>query len=199
MKKLISFLFAMVFFSVIAIGQNDDAVQKPTFGIQFFFNDFKSAANLRANSLGTVIKNKEFGKIKDMSPGLALTFIKGITRQFDFTSSLAVSYLDYPVQNKPQFGRDLLLLEADFSVRGKLISNKSLLNPYLQAGLGASKYKNYYGTFLPVGMGMQVNLFNEAYLLVNAQYRFPITETTNHHFWFGIGIAGNIGKKNSDQ
>lgn len=198
MKKLTVLFIAFVLLHTYVIGQNDDAVQKPTFGVQFFFNDFKSAANIRANSLGVVLKNKEFGKIKEMSPGLALTYINGITRQFDFTSSLAASFVDYPVQNKPAFGRDFLLLEVDASVRGKLISNNALVNPYLQAGLGVSKYKSYYGAFLPVGMGMQINLFNEAYLLINAQYRFPITETTNHHFFFGFGLAGNIGKKTQE-
>ena len=198
MKKLTGLLFALVLLNTLAKGQDDDAIQKPTFGVQFFFNDFKSAANIRANSLGVVLKNKEFGKIKDMTPGLALTYIDGLSRYFDFTTSLAASFVDYPVQNKPSFGSDKLLLEADVSVRGKLISNKALINPYLQAGLGVSRYKNYYGTFLPVGMGLQVNLFNEAYLLLNAQYRIPITETTNHHFWFGIGFAGNIGKKTTE-
>ena len=195
MKKLTGLLFAMVLLNTIVIGQDDDVIQKPTFGIQFFFNDFKSAANVRANSLGTVIKNKEFGKIKDMTPGLALTYINGLSKMYDFTTSLAASFIDYPIQKKDLLGRDLLLLEADISVRGKLLSNKSMLNPYLQVGMGASKYKGYYGAFLPVGMGLQMNLFNEAYLLVNAQYRVPITETTNHHFWFGFGLAGNIGKK----
>jgi OmpA-OmpF porin, OOP family len=41
-------------------------------------------------------------------------------------------------------------------------------------------------------------MVREAYLLINAQYRVPITETTNYHFWYSIGLAGNIGKKKKE-
>jgi outer membrane protein OmpA-like peptidoglycan-associated protein len=61
--------------------------------------------------------------------------------------------------------------------------------------LGGSKYKGYYGAILPVGVGLQVNLFDEAFLLVNSQYRIPITENAAYHFYHSFGIAGNIGKK----
>ncbi len=198
MKKITGLLMAMVMLTTMVMGQEDDAIQKPTFAVHFFLNDFKSAAAIRANSLGLVLKNQEFGKIKDMSPGLAVNFINGLSRNFDFTTTLAGSFVDYPIPNKAAFGQDFLLVEADVSVRGKLISNKSFINPYLQAGAGFSKYKSYYGAFVPVGAGIQVNMFSEAYLLINAQYRIPITETTNYHFWYGIGLAGNIGKKKKD-
>ena len=195
MKKFAGALLALVFYSTLAFSKNDEYIQKPTFAVSFIFNDFTSAANVRANSLGTVFKNQQFGKVKNMAPGLALSYIKGMTRNFDFTTTLAGSFVDYPVPNKPSFGRDFLLLEGDVSVRGKMISNKSFINPYLQAGLGVAKYKSYFSTFIPVGAGMQINLFDEAYLLVNAQYRVPMTEYGNYHFYFGFGLAGNIGKR----
>jgi len=198
MKKITGLLMVMVMLTTMVMGQDDDVIQKPTFGVHFFLNDFKSAAAIRANSLGMVLKNQEFGKVKEMSPGLAVNFIKGLSRNYDFTTTLAGSFVDYPMPNKAAFGRDFLLVEGDVSVRGKLVSNKAIVNPYLQAGFGFSKYKSYYGAFVPLGAGLQVNMFGEAYLLINAQYRVPITETTNYHFWYGIGLAGNIGKKKKD-
>jgi hypothetical protein len=134
MKKIAGLLMVMVMLTTMVMGQDDDAIQKPTFAVHFFLNDFKSAAAIRANSLGVVLKNQEFGKIKEMSPGLAINFIKGLSRNYDFTTTLAGSFVDYPMPNKAAFGRDFLLVEADVSVRGKLISNKSIINPYLQAG-----------------------------------------------------------------
>lgn len=198
MKKITGLLVLLVLLNTMAMAQDDDAIQKPTFGVHFFLNDFKTAAAVRANSLGIVLKNREFGKIRDMSPGLALNYIDGLSKHYDVSASIAGSFVDYPIPNKAAFGRDFLLLEGDVSIRGKLISNKAFINPYLQAGVGVSKYKSYYGAFLPLGAGLQVNVFNEAYLLVNAQYRVPITETTQYHFWFGIGLAGNIGKKKAE-
>jgi hypothetical protein len=198
MKKITGLLVAMVMLTTMVMGQDDDAIQNPTLAVHFFFNDFKSAAAIRSSSLGVALKNQEFGKVKDMSPGLALNFIKGLSRYYDFTTTLAGSFVDYPMPNKAAFGRDFLLLEGDISVRGKLISNKAVVSPYLQLGMGFSKYQGYYGAFVPIGAGLQVNMFSEAYLLINAQYRVPITETTNYHFWYGIGLAGNIGKKKKE-
>lgn len=195
MKKISGLILALALLSASASAQDDDAIQKPTFAISFFFNDFKSAANVRANSLGAVLKNREFGKLKDMAPGLSVSFIKGLTKTFDFSASLGGSFLEYPIPNKDPFGKDFLLLEGDLSMRAKLISNKAVVSPYIQLGLGVSKYKGYIGAFVPVGAGLQFNLFNEAYLLVNAQYRVPVTDNTQYHFFYSIGLAGNLSKQ----
>jgi OmpA-OmpF porin, OOP family len=198
MKKILGSVLALLLFQSIAFSQDDDLIQDATFGVHFFFNDFKSAQAIRENSIGIVFKNREFGKIKDMSPGLALNYIQGITKYFDISATLSGSFLDYPMENQESFGKEFLLLEADFGIRGKMFPNNYVLQPYVQAGVGISKYKGYYGAILPIGVGMQVNIFNEAFLLINAQYRIPVTETTNYHFWFGVGLAGNIGKKKAE-
>jgi len=199
MKKVIGLLTAVLLLQSFAFSQDDDLVQGPTFGVHFFFNDFKTAQALKANSLGIVLKNHEFGKVKDMAPGLALNYTQGISKYFDVSAMLGGSFLDYPMSGKESFGKDFLLLEADISVRGKMMPNSYVVQPYVQVGMGVSKYKSYFGAILPVGVGFQVNIFNEAFLLVNAQYRLPVTETTSAHFWWGIGLAGNIGKKKSNE
>jgi hypothetical protein len=61
--------------------------------------------------------------------------------------------------------------------------------------VGGLIYGPYFGAFIPAGAGLQINFYDEAYLLLNAQYRIPITETANYHFYYILGIAGNIGKK----
>jgi hypothetical protein len=62
-------------------------------------------------------------------------------------------------------------------------------------GAGISKYKSYWGAFLPAGTGFQINLFEEAYFMFNAQYRIGITNTVSDHFFYSIGIAGILSKK----
>lgn len=195
MKKISGFVLSLALLSVSAFAQDEDAIQKPTLAISFFFTDFKTASNIRANSLGVVLKNREFGKLRDMSPGLAVSYIKGLTKTFDFSATLGGTFVDYPIPNKDPFGKDFLLLEGDLSMRAKLISNKAVVNPYLQVGLGVSKYKGYIGAFVPVGAGLQFNLFNEAYLLINAQYRVPVTDNSQYHFFYSIGLAGNLSKQ----
>jgi OmpA-OmpF porin, OOP family len=198
MKKISGLIAAIALLPAICMSQENkkDHTQTPTFGVHFFFDDFESAAAIRASSLSSALRNKTFGKIKEMSPGLALNYIHGLSPSFDFTAMLAGSFLDYPSQEGGLLGENSLLLELDASVRGKMFSNKYWVSPYVQLGVGMSKFKGYWGAFMPVGVGMQLNLFDEAFLMINSQYRVPITDgTANYHFFHSIGLAGIIGKK----
>jgi len=194
MKKTVGFLLAVLPLLAPAFSQ-DEYIQRPTLGIYFFFNDFKTAANIRATSLREVLRNSQFGKLKEMSPGLALNYITGLTRHFDLTSTLTGSFLDYYKRDGTSLGQDNLLLEGDVSLKGKLFSNRYWVSPFLQIGTGISKYRTYWGAFIPAGMGFQVNLFDEAFFIINAQYRIAVTNAVSNHFFYSIGIAGNIGRR----
>lgn len=196
MKKIVGFLLGVLPFLAPAFCQ-DEYIQRPTLGIYFLFNDFKTAANIRATSLREVLRNSQFGKLKEMSPGLALNYITGLTKQFDVSGTLTGSFLDYYKPDGSLLGQDNLLLEGDVSVKGKLFSNRYWVSPFLQIGVGVSKFRRYWGAFIPAGAGVQLNLFNEAFFIVNAQYRIGITNTASNHFFYSLGIAGNIGRKRS--
>jgi hypothetical protein len=198
MKKNVGFLLAVLPFLAPAFSQ-DDYIQRPTLGIYFFFNDFKTAANIRATSLREVLRNSQFGKLKEMTPGLALNYITGLSKHFDFTSTLTGSFLDYLKPDDSLLGQDNLLLEGDVSLKGKLFSNRYWVSPFLQLGAGFSKFRTYWGTFIPAGTGFQVNLFDEAFFVFNAQYRIAVTNTVSNHFFYSIGIAGNIGGRRKDE
>lgn len=175
-------------------GQEGTAEPVETIGIHFIFNDFATALDIRSSSLSTVLNNNRFGKLKNMSQGLALSYSKGLSKYFDFTSMLAGSFLAYPMPGKEsESGGQSLLLEGDASIRGRMFTNNYWVVPYLQLGAGISYYKGYWGTFIPAGVGLQINFFDEAYLLINSQYRIAVSETANYHFVYSIGLVGNIG------
>ena len=194
MKKKVGFLLAVLPLLAPAFSQ-DEYIQRPTLGIYFFFNDFRTAAAIRATSLREVLRNSQFAKLKEMTPGLALNYITGFTRHFDFSSTLTGGFLDYYKQDGSLLGQDNLLLEGDVSLKGKLFSNRYWVSPFLQIGAGISKFRQYWGAFIPAGMGFQVNMFDEAYFVFNAQYRIAVTNLVSNHFYYSIGIAGNIGKR----
>jgi hypothetical protein len=76
-----------------------------------------------------------------------------------------------------------------------LLTEKYWLTPYASLGAGLSRYGSYYGALIPVGLGLKLNLFDEAHFFINSQYRIPVTtNTANYHFLHSIGIAGVIGK-----
>ena len=187
-------LFTCLYYSVSA--QTPSYKQPSTIGIHFLFNDFATAADIRNSSLSSVLNNKRFGKLKDMQQGLAITYGKGISDNFDFVSMLAGSFLKYPVPGREQESNEALLFEGDVSVRGKMFSDHFWFVPFLQLGAGISKYKGYWGTYIPAGAGIQINFFDEAYIVINSQYRIAVSESTSYHFVHGIGLVGNIGKRN---
>lgn len=194
MKKIITALFALYLLVPATYGQDDD-IRPKGLGISFFLNDFVSANRIRTTSLTQVLSNKQFAKLRDMSPGLAITYFKGITRHIDFAGTLGGSFVQYPMPNKV-FSDDKLLTEATAIMNLKLTTEKYWVQPYISAGVGAHKYSVYYGAFMPLGIGFKINFFDEAHLFMNGQYRVPVTtETANYHFQYSLGIAGVLGKK----
>ena len=195
MKKIHGAWLACMLITLSAAGQDKDYTKQPTIGVHFFLNDYQSAAKIRSSSLSSVLQNKEFGRLKAMDAGLAVNYMKGFNKNFDLSVTAAGSFVSYDIKNRPGTAKERFLLEVDASVMGKMVSDRYWLSPYVQLGIGASKYGVYYGAFVPAGVGLQVNFFDEAYLMINSQYRIPITETAAYHFYHSLGIAGNIGKK----
>ncbi|MGN6401717.1 MAG: hypothetical protein ACTHMD_14775 [Flavisolibacter sp.] len=196
MKKLLASVFIIAFFSQIILAQ-DNAIRPAAVGISFFFDDFTTPQRIRAGSLSAVLRDHQWAKFREMSPGAALTYFNGVQKYIDFAGTLAVSFPTVPLPDKPNSSAtDAALLEADASLNFKLLPENYWLTPYAIAGVGGSKYKSYYGAFIPLGLGFKINLFDEAAIFISSQYRVPVTtETNNYHFMTSIGIAGIIGSK----
>ncbi len=195
MSRIHGLWLSSMFISVIAFGQDTEYKKDASIGVHFFLNDYKSAASIRSSSVNSVLINKQFGKVKEMTAGLALNYLKGLNNHFDLSVTGGGSFVSYELQNNPGSAKDRFLFEVDASMVAKMFSDNYWITPYAQAGIGGLIYGVYYGAFIPAGVGLQVNFYDEAYLLMNAQYRIPITETANYHFYYSLGIAGNIGKK----
>jgi outer membrane protein OmpA-like peptidoglycan-associated protein len=200
MKKFILGFLALcpVLFSM---GQ-DVLLPKPsykknhTLGVHFTLHDFQTAAEIKQNGLSEVLEAGQWYKTGRMNPGLAVSYSKGLTENIDFMGRLGGSLLKYPIPNKPTATNDKLLLEADANINVKLLSDRYWVSPFISAGFGASVWNGYFGAYIPTGLGLQVNFFQETFLFVQAQYRVPVTSgTTARHLFYSFGIAGNIGKK----
>ena len=200
MRNILATLFIIAILSQNSFAQTTTTtnnIRPKALGVSFILNDYATAQRIKNGSFEQVIREKSFSKIGQMSPGLALTYFKGLQKHIDFAGTLAASFVNYPVSGRTSNSSDGFLLEADASVNLKMFSENYVFTPYIIAGVGASKYKNYYGAFMPLGGGVKFNLFNEAAIFITAQYRLGITpETTANHFMFSFGIAGLIGGNN---
>lgn len=196
MKKIIAILCALCLLVPESFSQ-DDEIRPAAIGLSFILNDFATADRIRSGSLSKVFANDQWSKFKEMSPGVAITYFKGLRKHVDFAGTLAGSFVSYPILNRPATSGDKFLLEADASVNLKMVSEKYWVQPYLIAGVGAQMYKGtYFGAFIPTGIGIKLNLFDDAHLFATSQYRIPVTkETVNYHFLNQFGIAGRIGAK----
>jgi len=195
MRKLLASLLTICLLSQTSFSQ--DAPIRPTaIGVSFILNDFTTAQRIRNSSVENVLLEDRWGKVSEMSPGIAVTYFKGLRSHLDFAGTLAFSFTDVSLPNKAPFTSDGVLIEGDASVNLKMLSENYAFTPYLTAGIGASKYRSYWGAFIPVGAGLKLNILDEASIFINTNYRIPVSvETNDYHFVYSIGVSGIIGKK----
>ncbi len=194
MKKILTALFALYLLVPAAYAQNNE-IRPKALGVSFFLNDFLTASRIRTGSLTQVLSDKSQARLKDMTPGLAVNYFKGITKHIDVAMGLEGSFIRYPMPNKV-FPNEKLLMEFNAAVNLKMVTEKYWVTPYLIMGVEAHKYIAYYGATIPLGIGIKVNFFDEAHLFITSTYRVPVTtETANYHFQHSIGVAFPLKKK----
>ena len=200
MRKLFSIaLLALTTYGAFA-QNNKQFTKRPAIGIALVLQDFPTAGAIKASGLGPVLTGTAWKQTRNMNPGIAASYHAGFNDYIDYTVRVTGSFLNYPntiVNRNLSFGQDRLLLEFDASAQVKLLSDNYWVSPYLSAGIGASKWKGYYGAFAPIGAGIQINFYDESFIFINNQYRQAISENTTSHMWYSLGVAGNIGKAKS--
>lgn len=198
MRKLILSTFAM-FLLLSSNAQMSSKISKSkkgqTLGLSLTYLDFSTAADLKSKGLSGVLLDKKWKDMKRMSMGLAVTYTKGLTDNIDFSGSLGVSSLSYPLPNRSLSYNESFLTEANANLNFKLLSDEYTVAPFIYTGVGFFNWKGYAGAYTPVGLGLQVNLFNETFLVLQSGYRFPvISNTTASNLYYSIGFHGSIGK-----
>ncbi len=194
MKRIIlCFLASCALFNSYA---QKDYVRKPALGFSLMSYDFQTAAAIKTQGLPKVLGNNEWASLSDLNTGMALSYIRGLSTNLDFNVTASIASIVYPVPDVVQPGGKKLLLEVAATANLKLLTDKYFVSPFLTAGAGASVWGGYYGAFIPLGVGLQFNVFDEAFLFLNAQYRVKLSQNVNDHFYYGLGVAGSIfGKK----
>lgn len=194
MKKLL-LSAVMAGITVLGFAQNAHPVKKPhTFGVHFLMNDFVSAQRIENNSFGGVLSGNDWAQFKEMSAGLGVSYMKGLTRHIDFAAFMSGSFVEYPYPDKAPATNADFLLEIDANINAKLLPDNYILVPYISAGVGLSAFKlEDFGAFIPLGTGLQVNLGNrQSFLFLQAQYRVGITDLAANHFIYSIGFAAPL-------
>lgn len=193
MKRLSFCLYTFFFTAHLVDAQSN--IRPPALGISFILNDFITPQRIRSQSLSQVVHNGNWAKLAEMGSGFGLHYFQGLKDHFDFSASLTGSFVRNVLPGEISQDNSFMM-EADASINIKMMTDHYLFTPYLSFGAGAGKYESYYSAIIPLGIGFKINLFDEAAIFINTQYRIPVTmETNNFHFMHNIGIAGVIGQK----
>ncbi|MFN0081399.1 MAG: OmpA family protein [Ferruginibacter sp.] len=195
MKKII-FLFLAIAAGATTFAQSDYK-KRPSLAIHFSLIDYKSAVDVRTKSLESVINEKQFFKFKRMDPALSISYLEGFTDHIDFAATLTAAILKHPVSDavKNIDGGDHLLAELAATANIKLLTDRYIFTPFVSVGFGASQWAGYYSAFTPVGVGVQLKVSGGTFLLLNSQYRIPVTENGAYHFYHSLGFTSSISDK----
>jgi OmpA-OmpF porin, OOP family len=198
MKQLFLLLFAVICL-VSVNGQTNDLKKRPSIGFQFSGIDFTTANDFRTKSIATVFREKKYFNIARFNPALTLNYMNGITNHLDFMGRFTTAFLKYPLRNSTNVGTgDKFYMEADANVNLKLLPDNYWIVPYLQAGIGASKERSNWLAYIPLGVGLQVNFFDQVYVQLNSGYRLAVSSRANYSFLNSIGLSVPLKDKKKE-
>ena len=98
MKKILITLSA-VLLCIGAFAQKHPDVKASTIGVHFFLEDFQTPQDLVHNSFSDVLNAQNWSNVSKLTPGLAVDYMKGITRHIDFAAAFSGSFVQYPTAN----------------------------------------------------------------------------------------------------
>ncbi|MFY7900482.1 MAG: thrombospondin type 3 repeat-containing protein, partial [Chitinophagaceae bacterium] len=196
MKKTIMLCLAFGL-AANSFAQTTDLKKRPSLGINFSLKDFKTPLAIQQTSVSSVLGNNKFSKLSDMSPGLTVNYLEGITDYVDFMAVLGGTFTKYP-KNSTAFltTNDGFLLDLDAQLNVKLLTDNFIFVPYLTGGLGASMYNgSHFKANMPVGGGFQINLGDENFMYIQSVYKAGISEGAKNNLNFSLGFSSPLTEK----
>lgn len=171
----------------------------PSLGINFVLKDMNTAILIDNTSLSDVLSNHQWTKIKDMYPGVSMTYAVGLTNHLDFMTNLGASFVKYPFSYStgiPHPTESKFLLESDANLVIKMFPDNHVLVPYLTAGVGGSMYAGtYFAAYAPVGIGLQLSLGEGVFVNTRFVYNTKVSPLSVNHFNYTIGILSPLVEK----
>jgi outer membrane protein OmpA-like peptidoglycan-associated protein len=192
MKKFIIVTLILTVYSPVLFSQ-DKKIKLPSIGFQFSLIDFPTAQDLRKFSVSEVIDQKQWWKTERMKPALTLNYAQGLSKHVDFMARFTSALLRYPFRNDNlRASDDKYYAELDANVNIKLLTDRYIVVPYLQAGIGASAFQGSFMAQVPLGVGLQIHLGSGNFINLNSNYRIPVTSPANYNLMHSIGVLSPI-------
>jgi len=193
MKQTFKLLLAAAILCSNAYAQKSMAPAKKgsLLGVHFNLADFKGPTGIKDPLTGKV-----YSSIRDMNKGVSFSYWSGLTKKIDFSLKLNAMFRDYSAIYQSVIGKQEIGLELEPSINIRPMTDNVRLAPFLTVGVGGGLYNNKIGAYLPAGVGAQLNMNSVTYLILQAQYKFTLTEKIlGDNLFYSLGIAQNISKE----
>lgn len=165
-------------------------IKSPNIGVSFNIHDFDT---------------KTLSPIEDSAYGFSIMFWKGITPKIDY--SIRYNGL-FPNKNKANIiSKNPISSEMELAFHAKAFPEKAVFNPFLTLGIGGGRYhkdlanvtdpneKFTWNAHALGGGGLQLNIKNELYFILQAHYRYSIDENKlPHNLFYSFGITKSLTK-----
>jgi OmpA-OmpF porin, OOP family len=193
MKHKLSLLLAVIAVVCSSLTQNTWAQAKKgsLLGVHYNMADFKAPTGIK-----DPISGKVYSTIREMTKGFSVSYWKGLTSKIDLSVKANGMFRDYAAIYTGLTGKTGIGLELEPTLNIRPINDASKLAPFLTAGIGGGYYDGKIGGYVPAGLGLQWNMNNVTYLILQSQYKFTLTEKyLGDNLFHSIGFAQNIGKE----
>jgi OOP family OmpA-OmpF porin len=126
-----------------------------------------------------------------INPGFSIMYWKGLTKKIDFSLRYNGLFSDYTANHTLTSSEYINEFEA--SLHARPANDNHLLLPFITAGIGIGSYPGKWTPYAPLGAGLQLNLYDEGYILLQANYRvsFDNTYLANNMF-YSLGCLQTI-------
>jgi OOP family OmpA-OmpF porin len=195
MKRILLTIFSFLFVFV-ALAQKTNYYKKPkSLGVHVTLQDYVTAAQIRDKGMSDVLSKKQWGATGRTKAGMSISYTEGLSDNFDFNARVGFALMNAPMQTPTAYGKERgtrAYFESDANIFMKLLSDQYFISPFLSAGAGASLWQGYYAAYIPVGGGLQLNLFDGTLMTFQTQYRLPVTANNNFHLFYSMGVIAEL-------
>ncbi len=132
-------------------------------------------------------------KVGPLDPGFSVMYWKGLSKKIDFSLRYNGLFSDYSKKAVTSGG---YINEFEASLHARPINDEHTFSPFLTAGIGVGNYAGDWAPYAPLGLGLQINMQNEGYIFLQANYRVSLANNAlDNNMFYSLGFAQTIGKR----
>ncbi|MCW3116339.1 MAG: OmpA family protein [Chitinophagaceae bacterium] len=186
-------LTALTTISILGFGQKKSAI-----GFSFNLTDFQTPTDIKNTSLHDVLKSGDWHKGSRLEPGFSVSYWKGLTNHLDVSARYNGVFGSTSFSNLTNKANSLdYFNELEAALHARALKQTAVINPFLTAGLGIGNYWQNFGLapYAPLGVGIEVNIANEAFIHILANYRLSFdNKKSPNNLFYSLGVSQNLSR-----